>query len=310
MNIFVVMNALETNQLTFSFRNNTVLQDVSLAVPKGVAYGFLGENGTGKSTTLKLLLGLLPPDKGTITAFGKPVHRHAYSLHQRIGALIEEPPLYPHLSGWNNLAVTARYRNLPNSRISEVLELVRLQKDAHRRVRSYSTGMKQRLGIALALLPDPDLIILDEPTNGLDPQGIIDVRRLIQHLHREQGKTIAMSSHLLSEVESICTHVGILHRNELLFQGTLDELNIAAKSSVFSVQITVNNSAQARQALETNYPTQLSTEGINVRLTSEVEITPIIDQLRRADIQIYSITPTKPRLEDLYLQLTHEHPSA
>ena len=301
---------IATNQLTFSFRNTTVLKDVSLAVPSGSAYGFLGENGAGKSTTLKLLLGLLPPDRGTVSAFGSPMHRHANALHQRIGALIEDPPLYPHLSGWGNLAVTAKYRGIPDSRVEEVLRLVHLQKVAHRKVSGYSTGMKQRLGIALALLPNPELLILDEPTNGLDPQGIIDVRHLIQRLHREEGKTIVMSSHLLPEVESICTHVGILHRSRLLFQGTLNELKATAHSSGLSVRLTVDNVAEAIPVLASEYATQLNAEGITVRLTDQEEITPLIDRLRQAGIRIYSVTPTELTLEDLYLQLTHEHSSA
>jgi len=171
--------------------------------------------------------------------------------------------------------------------------------------------MKQRLGIALALLPNPELLILDEPTNGLDPQGIIDVRHLIQHLHREEGKTIVMSSHLLPEVESICTHVGILHRSRLLFQGTLDELKATAQSNDgLLVRLTVDNSARAVRELEAEYPTQLNAEGVTVRLTDHEEVTPLIDRLRQAGIRIYSVAPTEQALEDLYLQLTHEHPSA
>jgi ABC-2 type transport system ATP-binding protein len=301
---------LATSQLTFSFQNTRVLQDASLTVPPGSAYGFLGENGAGKSTTLKLLLGLLPPEQGTVSAFGAPMHRHAYNLHRRIGALVEDPPLYPHLSGRDNLAVTAKYRGLPDSRIEKVLGLVHLQKVAHRKVRGYSTGMKQRLGIALALLPDPELLILDEPTNGLDPQGIIDVRHLIQRLHREEGKTIVMSSHLLPEVESICTHVGILHRSRLLFQGTLSELRATTNSNGLSVRVMVDSSAKAKRTLKSEYAAQSDAGGITVHLTSRDEITPLIDRLRQAGISIYSVTPTELTLEDLYLQLTHEHPSA
>nr|WKN36571.1 ABC transporter ATP-binding protein [Tunicatimonas sp. TK19036] len=300
------MNILETNHISFAFGKTPVIDEVSLSVPEGAAYGFLGENGTGKSTTLKLLMGLLAPKQGEVRAFGQPMHRHAYKLHQRMGALIEDPPLYPHLSGWENLEVTARYRNLPTKRIDEVLDLVRLRPNAHRKVRGYSTGMKQRLGIALALLSDPDILILDEPTNGLDPQGIIDIRQLIQQLHRQEGKTIVMSSHLLHEVESICTHVGILHQKKLIFQGAVDALKATQRTNELTMHLEVEAPEKALQTLLPFYPAQRIAETVSVQLTNREQVSPMIDLLRQANIAIYAVTPAEVRLEDLYLQLTHE----
>ena len=214
---------IETQTLTFRFGRRDVLHELDLRVPAGSIYGFLGPNGAGKSTTLRLLLGLLRPASGTVRLFGHALHQHREALLSQVGALIESPSLYGHLSGHDNVEATRRLRGLPAARTAAVLAQVGLSADAHRPAREYSMGMRQRLGLALALLPNPPLLILDEPTNGLDPQGIAEVRGLVQRLAAE-GKTIILASHLLDEIEKVCTHVAVLQRGELRAAGPVGNI--------------------------------------------------------------------------------------
>lgn len=214
------MLAIETRALTRRFDAGHGVQALDLAVPSGSVYGFLGPNGAGKTTTIRLLLALLRPDEGEIRLFEKPLTMLSREPLREVGSLVEGPALYPHLSGRENLEVTRHLLDVPAARIDEVLEVVGLVQDQHRRVRVYSLGMRQRLGIALALLGRPRLLILDEPTNGLDPAGMVDLRLLLQRMATQLGMTVFVSSHLLSEVEQVASHVGVLHRGQLLFQGT------------------------------------------------------------------------------------------
>ena len=234
------MHAIETRGLTHRFSNETVLDTVALAVPQGSIYGFLGPNGAGKTTTLKLLLGLLRRQQGSIEIFGKTLERDRLDILRRIGSSIESPSLYLHLTAVENLEIWRRVFRCPPQRIRDVLELVDLSGTGQKRVGRFSMGMKQRLSIAVALLHEPELLILDEPTNGLDPQGIREMRRLLETLNRERGITILVSSHILSEVERLVTHVGVLHRGTLRFQGTLEALLACAEKTVVA-------EAEARQ---------------------------------------------------------------
>jgi len=193
-------------------------------VPESGIYGFLGLNGAGKTTMIRLLLGLIKADAGSIRMFGQPF---GHELLRRIGSLVEMPSLYSHLTGRENLEVTRRQIAAPRSRIDHALAVVRLDADADRLVREYSLGMKQRLGLALALLNAPQLLILDEPTNGLDPAGIHEIRELLRGMPREHGITVFLSSHLLSEVEQLAESIGIVHEGKLLFQGSLAQLRAA-----------------------------------------------------------------------------------
>ena len=221
----VTNNAISIAKLHFGFRRNEfVLKELSLEVPEKAIYGFLGANGAGKSTTIRNILGLLQADSGDIQLFGKALKSHRKEVLSRIGCLIEAPSLYKHLSGYDNLRIACKYLDLPLSRIDEVLELVNLEAHKNKASKNYSTGMKQRLGLAIALLPDPDLLILDEPTNGLDPTGIIEIRNILKALNA-RGKTIFLSSHLLGEIEKIATQVGILKNGQMVFQGTIGELD-------------------------------------------------------------------------------------
>ncbi|MCY7281037.1 MAG: ATP-binding cassette domain-containing protein [Sphingomonas bacterium] len=208
-------DALTTHELTKRFHDIAAVDTVSLCVPHGAIYGFLGANGAGKTTTLRLVLGLLRPDSGRIEMFGKAIGRGAAP---NIGALIEQPSLYPHLTGFENLDLTRRLLGLATPEIARVLRIVDLATAANQRVGTYSLGMRQRLAIARALLGRPRLVILDEPTNGLDPKGIADMRALLRRLPEVDGATLIVSSHQLAELEHVATHVGLLHRGRLLLE--------------------------------------------------------------------------------------------
>jgi len=213
--------ALRTNRLTKKFAGRLAVDSVSLCVPARAVYGFLGANGAGKTTTLRLVLGLLRSNGGSIDLFGKRMGRDPLP---RVGALIETPSLYPHLNGRENLDITRRLLALPATEIDRVLDIVELASAARQRVGGYSLGMRQRLAIARALLGRPKLLILDEPTNGLDPEGILDMRALIRRLPEADGATLIVSSHQLSEIERVATHVGLIHQGRLLVQDRLDRL--------------------------------------------------------------------------------------
>jgi ABC-2 type transport system ATP-binding protein len=226
------MLAIRTHGLTRRFPGGHGVEDLELAVPDGAVYGFLGPNGAGKTTTIRLLLGLLRAQRGTIALHGLALdNRHRGAL-ARVGALVESPSLYPHLSGRQNLEVTRRLLGAPAARIDEALEVTGMAGNAARRVRDYSLGMRQRLAIALALLNKPRLLVLDEPANGLDPAGILDMRRLLRALAAEHGITVFVSSHQLGEVEQVASHVGVLHEGRLRFQGTLAGLRARQRPRV------------------------------------------------------------------------------
>src|SRR5687768_4806919 len=234
------MHALETSNLSHRFASHDVLSEVSMRVPTASIYGFLGPNGAGKTTTLRLILGLLKTQRGEIRIFGKPFHKDRIAILRNIGSMIESPSLYDHLTAAENLHVQQLIHRCPASRIEEVLALVGLQNTGKKRAKQFSLGMRQRLGIAAALLHQPSLIILDEPTNGLDPSGIIEIRNLLIELNRQHGCTILVSSHLLSEIDRVATHVGILGKGKLLFQGTIDELR-RCRQEVLSVRVSTSD---------------------------------------------------------------------
>jgi ABC-2 type transport system ATP-binding protein len=228
--------ALETSALSRRFGRQQAVCGVDLAVPEGAVYGFLGQNGAGKTTTIRMLLGLLRPSGGSARLFGHDVRRDRLAAARLTGALVETPCHYDHLTGRENLAITARLLRAAPTEIGRVLEIVELTGAADRRVGGYSLGMRQRLGVARALIGRPRLLILDEPTNGLDPQGIRDMRRLIATLAEAEGVTVLVSSHILTEVEHTATHVGLMHQGRLLLQGPASALKSGrSKRIVFSV---------------------------------------------------------------------------
>ncbi len=212
---------METVGLTRHFGAVRAVESLNLRGPAGSVYGFLGPNGAGKTTTIRMLLGLIRPHDGTVRLFERPFSRDSLA---RVGALVESPALYRHLTGRENLELVRRMTGRRPSDVDRALDTVRLDDAAERRVAGYSMGMRQRLGLALALVGAPELLILDEPTNGLDPAGIREIRELLSRLASEQGITVFLSSHLLSEVEQVATQVGIVDRGRLVFQGALAEL--------------------------------------------------------------------------------------
>lgn len=217
---------IEVKGLSKSFSGFKAVDDISFTVNQGDVYGFLGQNGAGKSTTIRMLLSLIMPDTGTIKIMGKDLFQHRTEILRHTGAVIEKPDLYSYLSAEDNLRIFARLSGIKpdRDRINEKLSLVGLMDRASSKVRTFSQGMKQRLAIAVALIHDPQLIILDEPTNGLDPQGIADIRKLIISLSRDHGKTLLVSSHLLSEMEQMATRMIIIDRGRTIVEGAIDQL--------------------------------------------------------------------------------------
>ena len=294
--------AIRTINLTRCFgRGNSGVHDLALEVPSGTIYGFLGPNGAGKTTTIRLLLGLLRADSGSIEVCGHVAGTLA--ARAKVGALVESPSLYPHLSGRDNLEVTRRLLASPRAQVDTVLERVDLRHAAGQRVREYSLGMRQRLGIALALLGAPDLLILDEPANGLDPAGIAELRALLQGLLAD-GLTVFLSSHLLAEVELVATRVGVLKHGRLLFQGTLDELRSRAPSQL-QLQIAGHLAPAARDWL-VSQGEQVRDEG-GGRLSVETprqSAAALNRGLVEAGFDVAGLVRTHATLEQLFFHLT------
>lgn len=222
------MNIIETNHLTKSYADFTAVSGINIHIPKGTVYGFLGPNGAGKSTTMKMFLGLTRPTSGSFVIDGMKYPENRMQILKEIGSFIEAPAFYGNLSGEENLDIVRKILGLPKAAVDEVLELVGLTQYKNRLARKYSLGMKQRLGLASALIGRPPILILDEPTNGLDPVGIHEIRTLIRSLPQKFDCTVLVSSHLLSEIELMADNIGILNHGHLLFEGTLDELKSTA----------------------------------------------------------------------------------
>ena len=303
------MNQLIVNTKNLNFSYNKTKHDIEnleLKIPRGSIYGFLGPNGSGKSTTIRLLLGLLKKKSGRVALFGETFNsKNRVSLLDKVGALIENPSLYGHLNAIDNLKIATNYRqNIPFSRITEVLDIVKLTDAKNKKIKEYSLGMKQRLGLAISLLSNPELIILDEPTNGLDPKGIIEMRTLIKDLNKTYGTTIFISSHLLSEIEKTCTHVGIIRDGKMLFQDTVSALK-ASKGTKIKIDIEVDNLSKAIAVLkELNIEkTSLIDGNLQIEVKNKTQITEIIDALRGEKIEIYQVA-IKNNLEELFLSLT------
>ena len=224
------MNIIETKNLTKSYTDFTAVSGINLHIPKGAVYGFLGPNGAGKSTTMKMFLGLTKPSGGSFTIDGKKYPDNRVQILKEIGSFIEAPAFYGNLSGEENLDIIRKILGLPKSSVAEALEIVGLTQFKKRLAKKYSLGMKQRLGLAGALIGKPPILILDEPTNGLDPVGIHEIRTLIRSLPEKFDCTVLVSSHLLSEIELMADTIGILNHGHLLFEGTLDQLKFGAAS--------------------------------------------------------------------------------
>ena len=291
------MLAIETHGLTRKFGSLTAIDDLNLAVPRASVYGFLGPNGAGKTTTIRVLLNLIRPDAGEIRFFGGPLRL------DRVGALVEMPSLYGHLTGRENLEVTRRLIGGSKAAIDRALATVKLEDAAHRKVREYSLGMRQRLGIALALLPEPELLILDEPTNGLDPAGIHEIRALIRAFAAEQGITVFLSSHLLNEVEQAATHIGIVDKGRLLFQGSLGELHEHQKTRL---RVGVDRPDEAIAALGSAQLDAVATRDGLLEVSGTSDPARVNELLVQRGFRVHHLTSSKLSLEQIFLELTGE----
>jgi len=293
---------IETRGLTRRFGARVAVDDLNLSVPAAGVYGFLGPNGAGKTTAIRMLLGLIRPHAGQVHLFGAPVARNRASVMRRVGALVESPSLYPHLTGRENLEVTRRLLGAPRNLIDLALDTVRLTQDANRRVREYSLGMRQRLGLALALLNKPQLLILDEPTNGLDPAGIHEMRDLIRRLPEEFGVTVFLSSHLLSEVEQIAGHIGIIHESRLLFQGTLAELQ---RKQQTELAVGVTRPEEAMACLREAGWSVAQRDGLlSVAAKAPEDAARINRLLVDHRLDVFHLALSQQSLEDIFLTLT------
>ena len=293
---------VQTQNLSKTYGGINCVNKVNLHVQEGEIYGFLGPNGAGKTTTLKMLLGLIKPSEGTIKILGESLSKHRSSILQRTGSLIEAPSYYGHLTGLENMKVMQRLRNVPDKNVHEVLRIVRLENQKNKKAEQYSLGMKQRLGIAMALLAFPKLLILDEPTNGLDPAGIGEIRELIKSLPARYGITILLSSHLLSEIEQIATSVGIISEGNLLFQGSMASLR---KKSRNAILIKTGDNAKANQLLRTKgYTLAQSGSRLEFDNLQDTEVAEMNRILVEHKIPVTRIEEQQRSLEDIFLELT------
>jgi ABC-type multidrug transport system ATPase subunit len=294
---------LKTTALSYHYSKDVqTLYDINLNVEKGAVYGFLGPNGSGKTTTLSLLLGLLRNQEGSIEIFGQPLHLNRMEILKRIGSLIESPSLYGHLSAAENLEVYRAIYGASKERLARVLQLVGLENTGSKILRKFSLGMKQRLSIALALLPNPELLILDEPSNGLDPAGIIELRELIKKLNREYGITIIISSHILSEVEKMVSHVGIIYQGKLLFQGTLPALH-AVQQKRSRLTIHTSDNETARNLLK-DYAPEKEGDKFSISFHNLEQVAGINRMLTHNKLDVYLLQPRESDLEQLFIDLT------
>ncbi len=296
--------SLETENLSFQYsEREKVLNNINLQVLEGSTYGFLGPNGAGKTTTLRLILGLLKKQQGSISFFGMPFDKNRLGILRKVGSLIESPSLYGHLTAIENLHLLQKIYQCPKSRIKEVLTLVGLPDTGSKKASQFSLGMKQRLSIAVALLHTPSILILDEPTNGLDPNGIIEMRMLLKKLNYEQGVTIIISSHLLAEIEKLVSHIGIIHKGKMMFQGTLKELKDRQQQSAYIIFDT-NDVEKTTRIIQSNNLTVTNRDGkIIIPVVPKSMISSINQQVVRAGIQVFEISISKNDLEAIFVDV-------
>lgn len=297
------MPIIQTQGLCKQYQTAMRVDHLNLCVPEGSVYGFLGPNGAGKSTTLKMILGLVHPTEGTIQVMGRTMNaKNRLDILRKVGSLIESPSAYGHLTGEENLRIVQTLRGVPEKDIGEVLQIVRLYEQRNKRVAHYSLGMKQRLGLACALLGYPKLLILDEPTNGLDPAGIQEMRELICSLPERLGMTVVVSSHLLSEIDQMADHVGIISEGRLVYQDTLSALHEKSRHNL-ALRTTDNAAAQAVLAGQN---VQVETEGayLILPMLCDEAVLDIAQMLSAHHLHILRLEERQTSLEDIFLALT------
>jgi ABC-type multidrug transport system ATPase subunit len=294
---------ISVHNLSKQFKDTKAVDDLSFTVNEGDVYGFLGQNGAGKSTTIRMLLTLIKPSTGDISLFGKKLNTHRSEILRQVGAVIEKPDLYKYLSAYDNLSIFARMSGMKITRqlLMKQLEMVGLAERATSKVKTFSQGMKQRLGIAVALVHDPALVILDEPVNGLDPQGIADIRNLILRLSSEMGKTVLISSHLLSEIELIANRMIIIHKGKKVVEGRVAEL---LDPSHTLVELDTSNNDKVKMLLAASKWAPFLVAGNTLQLMMNKELVPqLIMDLVSMEIQVYAVNSSHS-LENYFLSLT------
>jgi ABC-type multidrug transport system ATPase subunit len=301
---YYVMSVIKVQNISKHFGSLKAVDDLSFEVQAGQVFGFLGQNGSGKSTTIRMLLSLIHPTSGSIELFGKRIEKDREAILEQVGAIIERPDLYPYLSAREHLELFAKVRKqkIGEADINTTLEKVGLAHRAKDKVQTFSLGMKQRLGIGIALVHNPSLIILDEPTNGLDPQGIADIRQLIQYLAKEEGKTVLVSSHLLSEIEQVANQILIIHQGKKMVEGVTKEL-LDPENRI--VQIKTTDDANALKVIAAGrFSNYLLPRGEGVYLKIPTREIPLLNEsLVKAEVALLGIE-TKNSLEDYFLQIT------
>lgn len=295
---------IQTRNLNKRYRGRSAVSNLNLEIAKGEIYGFLGPNGAGKTTTIRMLLGLIRPTEGSVQIFGKDLKKEKLNILRRVGSLVEYPSYYGHLTAVQNLETIRRILNVPRSRIDEVLDIVSLTKESKRAVKGYSLGMKQRLGIASALLGNPELLILDEPTNGLDPAGIQEIRELIREMPQRHGITVLVSSHLLGEIEQMASMVGIIREGEMVYQNTIENLKNQASEGM---RIVVSEPEEAiRIAVDQGFAGTLQQGVLQFPNLNDAQVALLVKRLVDNSHAVYRVEEKKKSLEDIFLQVIGE----
>ena len=290
-----------TDNLSKEYDGVYRVQELDIRIKEGDIYGFLGPNGAGKSTTMKMLLGLVKPTSGTIEIMGKPFNeKNRRDILSSVGSLIESPSYYGHLTGRENMEIIRRLLDLPKKNIEEAVHIVRMENQMEKNVKNYSLGMKQRLGIAMALARFPKLLILDEPTNGLDPAGIEEMRELIKMLPKQYGMTVMISSHILSEIDQMATVVGIINQGCLIFQERMSVLDMQREPQII---LRTSDNNHAFQLLKKANP-QRTTDGLQIGALTDEQTGAVVQCLCSNGISVYRVEEHRESLEDIFLNLT------
>lgn len=290
-----------TDNLSKEYDGVYRVQELDIRIKEGDIYGFLGPNGAGKSTTMKMLLGLVKPTSGTIEIMGKPFNeKNRRDILASVGSLIESPSYYGHLTGRENMEIIRRLLDLPKKNIEEAVHIVRMENQMEKKVKNYSLGMKQRLGIAMALVRFPKLLILDEPTNGLDPAGIEEMRELIKMLPKQYGMTVMISSHILSEIDQMATVVGIINQGCLIFQERMSVLDMQREPQII---LRTSDNNHAFQLLKKANP-QRTTDGLQIGALTDEQTGAVVQCLCSNGISVYRVEEHRESLEDIFLNLT------
>ena len=290
-----------TDNLSKEYDGVYRVQELDIRIKEGDIYGFLGPNGAGKSTTMKMLLGLVKPTSGTIEIMGKPFNeKNRRDILASVGSLIESPSYYGHLTGRENMEIIRRLLDLPKKNIEEAVHIVRMENQMEKKVKNYSLGMKQRLGIAMALARFPKLLILDEPTNGLDPAGIEGMRELIKMLPKQYGMTVMISSHILSEIDQMATVVGIINQGCLIFQERMSVLDMQREPQII---LRTSDNNRAFQLLKKANP-QRTADGLQIGALTDEQTGAVVQCLCSNGISVYRVEEHRESLEDIFLNLT------